>query len=243
MAAWGLKGDYLTEEILKNLYNEIGYEFRNPEMARQAFRHSSFVHENPGDLRGDNERLEFLGDAVLDLAVGHMLMNLLPEAREGELSKLRASVVSENGLSRAARELRLGEMILLGKGEEASGGKDKPSIMADTLEALIGAVYLDGGLDNAMVVIERIIGPLLRQTIEKGLADDSKSLLQEYTQQNCKSLPAYHLLAESGPPHDKTFRVSVWLSGRLLAEGIGKSKKEAEQEAAKEAYSCLINHQ
>jgi ribonuclease-3 len=234
-------GDHLSEEMLENLFNAIGYEFRDMEIARQAFRHSSYVHENQGDLRRDNERLEFLGDAVLDLAVGHMLMDLLPDAREGELSKLRASIVSENGLSRASRELKLGEMVLLGKGEEASGGRYKASIAADTLEALIGAVYLDGGLEKAMQVIERIIAPFIREAIEKGLTGDFKSLLQEYTQQNCQSLPDYHLLAESGPPHDKTFRVCVRLSGTLISEGIGKNKKEAEQEAAKEAYLCLIN--
>ncbi len=235
-------GDDLSEEILYNLKNAIGYDFRDVEIVKQAFRHASFVHESQDYSKGDNERLEFLGDAVLDLAVGHMLMNLLPDAKEGELSKLRASIVSESGLSRASRELRLGEMILLGKGEEASGGKDKPSIIADTLEALIGAVYLDGGFEKAMKVIERILGPLMSETIAKGIHDDFKSLLQEYTQQTCKSLPAYQLVAESGPPHDKTFRVCARLSGTVLAEGVGKSKKEAEQEAAKEAYFCLINH-
>ncbi|RJR26428.1 MAG: ribonuclease III [Desulfobacteraceae bacterium] len=230
----------IAENGIENLRAIIDYRFERLELLKQAFCHASYAHEYPDSAPGDNERLEFLGDAVLDLAVGHMLMELFPSAREGELSKLRAFLVSEAGLCRIARDLGLGEMLLLGKGEEASGGRDKPSILADTLEALIGALYMDAGFKKTMQVLRNVFKPLLDEISGERFVSDFKSLLQEHTQPIYKTLPQYHLLEESGPSHDKTFKVSVMLNGRILAQGTGKSKKEAEQQAAKEAYLCLM---
>jgi ribonuclease III len=221
------------------LSERLEYQFNNPELLAQAFRHASYVNEvGDCDLK-DNETLEFLGDAVLDLAIGHILMELFKSANEGELSKCRASVVSERGLFDLARELRLGDYLLLGRGEELSGGREKPSILANTLEALVGAIYLDGGFPRTREIIHKLfISTIERMEIET-LRSDYKSLLQEYTQQRFKSRPDYLLLSETGPAHERTFRIAIYLNGELKAEGEGRSKKEAEQEAAKEALGWL----
>ncbi|RLF60409.1 MAG: ribonuclease III, partial [Thermoplasmata archaeon] len=186
------------------------------------------------------ERLEFLGDAVLDLCIGHLLMERFEDAEEGVLSKFRAMVVGETGLYQVAKALGLGAYLLLGKGEEQSGGREKPSILANTVEALIGALYLDAGFDKSMEITRKFFDPLLDRLGTQEMIQDFKSLLQEYTQQVYKTLPHYRLVAETGPAHDRTFKVALLLEGEVLAEGVGKSKKEAEQQAAKEAYECLI---
>ena len=224
---------------MTELSERLEYQFNNPEWLAQAFRHASYVNEvGDCDLK-DNETLEFLGDAVLDLAIGHILMELFKSANEGELSKCRASVVSERGLFDVARELRLGDYLLLGRGEELSGGREKPSILANTLEALVGAIYLDGGFPRTREIIHKLfISTIERMEIET-LRSDYKSLLQEYTQQRFKSRPDYLLLGETGPAHERTFRIAIYLNGELKAEGEGRSKKEAEQEAAKEALGWL----
>ena len=224
---------------MTELSERLEYQFNNPELLAQAFRHASYVNEvGDCDLK-DNETLEFLGDAVLDLAIGHILMELFKSANEGELSKCRASVVSERGLFDLARELRLGDYLLLGRGEELSGGREKPSILANTLEALVGAIYLDGGFPRTREIIHKLfISTIERMEIET-LRSDYKSLLQEYTQQRFKSRPDYLLLSETGPAHERTFRIAIYLNGELKAEGEGRSKKEAEQEAAKEALGWL----
>ena len=224
---------------MTELSERLEYQFNNPELLAQAFRHASYVNEvGDCDLK-DNETLEFLGDSVLDLAIGHILMELFKSANEGELSKCRASVVSERGLFDLARELRLGDYLLLGRGEELSGGREKPSILANTLEALVGAIYLDGGFPRTREIIHKLfISTIERMEIET-LRSDYKSLLQEYTQQRFKSRPDYLLLSETGPAHERTFRIAIYLNGELKAEGEGRSKKEAEQEAAKEALGWL----
>jgi len=224
---------------MTELSERLEYQFNNPELLAQAFRHASYVNEvGDCDLK-DNETLEFLGDAVLDLAIGHILMELFKSANEGELSKCRASVVSERGLFDLSRELRLGDYLLLGRGEELSGGREKPSILANTLEALVGAIYLDGGFLRTREIIHKLfISTIERMEIET-LRSDYKSLLQEYTQQRFKSRPDYLLLSETGPAHERTFRIAIYLNGELKAEGEGRSKKEAEQEAAKEALGWL----
>jgi ribonuclease III len=221
------------------LSNKLGYTFKQPELLIQAFQHASYVNEQTDSTLKDNERLEFLGDAVLDLAVSVFLMDLFQDAEEGDLSKFRAMVVDEGGLYRVALELGLGDYLLLGKGEEQSRGREKPSILANTMEALIGALYVDAGFDRSMEVIRRLFSPLLEKISSKDMAHDFKSQLQEYVQQNYKTLPKYGLVEESGPAHDKTFKVVLTLNGEALAEGIGKSKKEAEQNAAREAFFCL----
>ena len=223
----------------KKLYKKLGYRFKQPGLLSQAFRHASYVNEQSDLNLEDNERLEFLGDAVLDLAVGHILMELFQDAEEGDLSKYRALVVDEGGLYQVALSLGLGDFLLLGKGEAQSHGREKPSILANTTEALIGALYLDAGFDRAKKIIYRWFSPLLARVGTAEMVNDFKSLLQEYTQQTHKTLPKYRFLEESGPAHDKTFKVVLTLKGQVLAEGEGKSKKEAEQNAAREAFSCL----
>ena len=224
---------------LNELSKKLCYTFKKPEVLIQAFRHSSYVNEQTdSDLR-DNERLEFLGDAVLDLAISHILMELFQDSKEGDLSKYRATMVNENGLYQVAQELALGDYLLLGKGEEVTSGREKPSILADTMEAVLGALYLDAGFGKTKEIIHRLFLPLLKRIDTGKPSDDYKSQLQEYTQEIYKVRPEYVLVEESGPAHDKAFRVALLLQGETIAEGEGKSKKEAEQEAAGKAFECL----
>jgi ribonuclease III len=227
------------ETGFRRMEERLGYSFHNPELIVRAFCHASYVNEQADGGLEDNERLEFLGDAVLDLAVSHLLMRYFENAREGDLSKFRAMLVDEAGLYEVARNLGLGEYLLLGKGEEQTLGREKPSILADTTEALIGAIYLDAGFDQTMEMIEELFSPLLERVATRELVHDFKSLLQEYTQQTCKTLPRYRLIRETGPAHDRSFHVGLSLMGKPLAEGEGRSKKEAEQNAAREAFFLL----
>ena len=222
-----------------NLTAILNYSFKNQELLSQAFRHPSYVYEKDDPGVSDNQRLEFLGDAVINLAISHLLMESFPEMKEGDLSKYRASLVSESGLHFIARELELGDYLLLGKGEERTNGRKKPSILTDALEALIGAIYLDGGFTDALRVIEGIFSPLLNRIGLGGSINDFKTELQEYSQEAFQSTPEYRLEKETGPDHNKTFYVAVYLKGNVLGRGEGKSKKEAEQRAAKEALVCL----
>lgn len=224
---------------IDQLYETLEYRFRRIELLEQAFRHSSFVNERKKSGLADNERLEFLGDAVLDLAISHILMEIFQNASEGDLSKYRALVVNEKGLFQVAKSLHLGDYILLGKGEKQTNGSGKPSILADTMEALLGALYLDAGFEKTKEIIHRLFLPLISRIDSVNRHSDFKSLFQEYTQEVYKSLPEYILMEDTGPAHDKTFKVAVSLNGRIVAEGSGKSKKVAEQMAAKEALHCL----
>ncbi len=223
----------------QRLCRRLGYRFKNPGRLHEAFRHSSFVNEQVGAGLQDNERLEFLGDAVLDLAISHQLMERFPEAREGDLSRCRAAVVDEQSLAEVGRELGLGEYLLLGKGETQSSGHEKPSILADAVEALLGALYLDAGFARTARAIARLFGPRLDKVRALEPVHDSKSQLQEYTQKHFRSLPSYRLVRESGPAHDRTFEVALLLDGEILSSGSGRSKKDAEQVAAREALACL----
>jgi ribonuclease-3 len=236
---FSIMGTRSRKSQFKKLSKALGYTFVRPELLVQAFRHASYVNEQVDSNPDDNERLEFLGDAVLDLAVSHLLMDRFQDAEEGDLSKFRARVVDETGLCQVALRLGLGDYLLLGKGEEQGRGREKPSILANTTEALIGAIYLDAGFDKTMEIIGRLFLPLLERVGTTEMDHDFKSLLQEYTQQVYQTLPKYRLVEESGPPHDKTFRVMLTLKGEGLSEGVGKSKKEAEQKAAREAFLCL----
>ena len=228
---------------LQELARKLGYDFESPELLAEALRHASYVNEAGIAEMNHNERLEFLGDAVLGLAVSDILINRYVEAREGLLSKWRASVVNERVLCELAKELDLGAYLLLGKGEELSGGREKPSILADTVEALLGAVYLDGGFAPARAVVEKLLLHNIEALEEMGQAEDFKSLLQEFTQETYKTRPDYLLVGDRGPAHNKTFKVALQIHGRIVAEGEGKSKKEAEQRAAKEAFFCLTSDQ
>jgi ribonuclease-3 len=224
---------------IHKLCKTLGYRFKQPELLMQAFRHASYVNEQADSNLEDNERLEFLGDAVVDLAISHLLMEQFKSAEEGDLSKYRAAVVDEAGLYQIALTLSLGTYLLLGKGEEQSGGREKPSILANSVEALIGALYLDAGFDKTMEVIRKLFSSSLKRVGTQQMIHDFKSLLQEYTQASYKTLPRYHLVKETGPAHDKTFTVALMLNGERLGEGEGKSKKEAEQQVAREVFICL----
>jgi ribonuclease-3 len=216
----------------------LGYAFRNRALLEQALRHASWCNEHPADQLEDNERLEFLGDAVLDLVVGHKLMTRFPELREGQLSVTRAQVVSEAGLSEVAGQLGLGAWLVLGKGEEKSGGRTKPSILADAFEAILAAVYLDGGFDAAGAIVDRLLAQRIETVEFKGFYD-FKTRLQELAQARLKAVPVYQVVQEIGPDHDKRFVVAVALGGDEWGRAVGKSKKEAEQMAAAEAHFRL----
>jgi ribonuclease III len=215
----------------------LGYTFRDRARLESALTHKSYLNENAGWGRPDNERLEFLGDAVLDLVVGHLLMDAAPSRNEGELSKTRAAIVNETGLADVAVELGLGEWLFLGRGEEQSGGRRKPSVLADACEALIAAIYLDGGFSAAFAVIERLFGARVRSAQEAGL-HDFKTRLQERAARRRLQV-RYTVVKEQGPDHDKTFEIAACVGERELSRGVGKTKKEAEQRAAELALRAL----
>jgi ribonuclease-3 len=218
---------------LQRLVETLGYRFRDPTRLQEALTHRSYVNEFRGEASRDNERLEFLGDAVLDLIVSEALMERHPDAREGELSKLRARMVSEVALARVADRMGLGVALRLGRGEEMSGGRHKASVLADGLEALIAAIYLDGSYEDARRVVLGFIEFPGRMDV------DAKTELQHRVQERLKKTPRYRLVDETGPAHDKTFVVEVLLDGQALERGVGRSKKEAEQRAAANALAAL----
>ncbi len=224
---------------IQRLMENLGYAFHDERLLIQALTHRSYANEHGPSREGHNERLEFLGDAVLDLAVGCQLMELLPEAREGQLTKLRSSIVSEEGLARCARRVDLGAHVLLSHGEERTGGRDKPSILSDTYEAVVGAVFLDGGFSDVNLMVWRLMGPLLEEAVDGTLDRDFKGRLQEQSQARWQELPQYTMLEEHGPDHHKHFVVEVSIRGEDYARGEGRSKKEAEQEAARRALRGL----
>jgi ribonuclease-3 len=216
----------------------LGYRFVNRDLLASALTHRSYANENPQLGRPDNEKLEFLGDAVLDLVIGHMLMERYPQAREGELSVTRSQVVSEAGLTEVAEELRLGEFLFLGKGEHRSGGRYKPSLLSDAVEALVAAVYLDGGFDKVWELIARLF-PQRLANVELTGYYDHKTRLQERSQELLKEAPVYEVIEQRGPDHEKIFVVAVRLRGREIARAEGRSKKQAEQRAAAAAAFLL----
>lgn len=216
----------------------LGYTFANRALLEQALRHASYCNELAGERLEDNERLEFLGDAVLDLVVGHRLMTRYPQLKEGELSVTRAQVVSETGLSEVAGQLGIGRWLLLGKGEEKSGGRTKASILADAFEALLAAVYLDGGFPAAWEMVGRLLSQRIESVEFKGFYD-FKTRLQETSQARLKTTPVYKVIDEIGPDHDKRFVVVVSIDDEEWARAIGKTKKEAEQMAAAAAHFKL----
>ena len=219
----------------------LGYTFHDCELLEQALRHASYCNEQSRDGSGriaDNQRLEFLGDAVLSLTVSQRLMARFPDAHEGDLSVTRAQVVSEEGLSDVAKLLGFGDWLLLGKGEDKSGGRAKPKILADAFEAIIAAVYLDGGFDAANSLVERLLLSRINAAEIKNFYD-FKTRLQETSQARLKATPTYRVVQELGPDHDKRFVVAVTIGSDEWARAVGKSKKEAEQMAAAEAHFRL----
>ncbi len=217
----------------------LGYEFADKELLERALTHSSFANEHTGNAFNGNERLEFVGDAVLDVVVGSYLYGRLPESPEGMLTKLRASIVCEKALGGVSFELGLNDFLLLGKGEERTGGRTRLSIAADGVEALIGAVFLDGGYGAAERTIRRILGKTIEEAVSGGLPTDAKSELQELLQSLGYSSIKYEITGESGPEHDKSFEACVMADGSVLGRGSGKSKKDAESSAAAQALGRL----
>jgi len=207
-----------------------------PELLERALTHRSFAYENGG--LPTNERLEFLGDSVLGLIVTDTLFREYPDLPEGQLAKLRAAVVNMRALAGVARGLRLGAYVRLGKGEEGTGGRDKSSILADTLEAVLGAVYIDRGLSEADALVHRLFDPVIARSARLGAGLDWKTSLQELTAAEMLGVPEYHV-DESGPDHQKSFHASVMIGGRTHGEGEGRSKKEAEQQAAEAAWTAI----
>ncbi len=225
---------------LSILEKNLRYAFRNHALLEQALQHSSFVNELPDKGAENNERLEFLGDSVLSAVISHLLMVRFPKLNEGNLSKIRSGLVNESKLALIARRIHLGEFIRLGRGEMNSGGQDKSSILADGLEALMAAVYLDGGFDRVYGVISDHFSDLLDIISVSEENQDFKSRIQEIAQATVKLQPEYHVINESGPDHDKTFEVELVI-GSISAQGTGKSKKAAEQAAARQALEIFAN--
>lgn len=220
------------------LEERLGYQFRDAALCQTALTHKSWINETHESQRGDNERLEFLGDAVLALVVSDLLMKQFPTHPEGELSKTRAAIVNEAGLARVAEGLALGQWIFLGRGEEQAGGRQKKSILSDALEALIGAVYVDGGFPAAYQVAEHLFRPQLADA-EVAAGRDFKSRLQEISQARLQLAPTYTVISQQGPDHDKTFEVAIYLGPTEYGRAQGKSKKEAQQAAAAQALAIL----
>ena len=219
----------------KHFQERIGYHFQNEALLIQALTHSSYANEKHMKKLSDNERLEFLGDAVLELTSSEFLFSNYPQLTEGELTKLRASIVCEPTLAMCTEAIKLGDYLLLGKGEDQTGGRKRKSILSDALEAVIGAIYLDGGFANAKEFILRFI---LTDIEHKQLFYDSKTILQEVVQGKHEQL-SYVLLEETGPDHDKNFMVGVMIGDKQVSKGTGHTKKAAEQEAAYQALLLL----
>lgn len=221
------------------LKEKIGYHFQNNVLFRKAMTHSSYANEQRARHLQNNERLEFLGDSVLGFVTADYLYNHYPELPEGELTKLRAAVVCEQTLYEIAKELGIDQEIKLGHGEETGGGRRRPSILADAVEALLGAIYLDGGIEPARAFVLSFVPRKADEARHGGVFKDYKTMLQEIVQKNRQETLEYRLAEESGPDHDKQFTMELLLNSNVFASGVGRSKKEAEQMAAKQALSLM----
>ena len=223
--------------MIKELETALGYRFRNITLLRSALTHSSYANERWHDSLLSNERLEFLGDSILGMVVAEHLYRNFPDRPEGELTRMRADMVCETSLAAVAEHLGLGQHLLLGHGEERLGGRNRGSILADAVESVIAASFLDGGMDAARGIIERFV--LNNVPVKKFQNTDYKTALQELVQQKKNQSLVYNLVGESGPDHDKHFQVEVSLNGRVIGSGTGSSKKRAEQAAAKAALDTM----
>jgi ribonuclease-3 len=239
----------MTQGDEGQLEDRLGYRFKSPDLLERALTHSSAVPEMRAERAADsadaaaiqdNERLEFLGDAVLELLAREYLLESFPEWSEGQLSKSRAGLVNAHSLEDAARRIKLGEHLRLGRGEEKTGGREKPALLADAFEAVVAAVYLDAGLGSTREMLKRLLFEQALEERGERIADsDRKSALQEFLQGNGKPPAEYRLSGESGPDHQKMFEVEVWIDGERMATGEGSTKKEAEQRAAQSAMEHL----
>ena len=223
------------------LQRTLGISLSDASLLEQALVHSSYVNENPGATQQSNEKLEFLGDAILDLIIAEKLYRDFPQFSEGEMTRLRAALVRRDALARVAKVVKLGDCLYLGKGEEASGGRSKPSNLASALEAVVAAVFLDQGLAAVTDFVLRIFDKELPRAVSRGALADYKSRLQELVQGRQQATPVYHLLEARGPAHDQTFTVEVRVADTVLGRGSGKSKKLAETEAARLALERLLS--
>ena len=223
---------------MTDLQNKIGYQFKNPALLNEALTHSSYANEHKSQHIKYNERLEFLGDSVLSIVVSDYIYKNCPELPEGELTKLRASLVCEKSLYEFAKKIDLGKYLILSKGERHNGGADRPSILSDAFEALIAAIYIDGGFAPASKHILNFVIPAIKNSKKKKI-NDYKTTLQEIIQKNPGEKLEYVLVKESGPDHNKHFVVEVHLNSNVIGKGGGRSKKEAEQQAAREALELM----
>jgi ribonuclease-3 len=230
--------DGVRKKELKLFEKLIGIRFKNLELLNLAFSHRSFAHESEGDI-DSNERLEFLGDSVLGLIVSEYLYHVMPDKNEGDLAKIKSFVVSEDSLSMLSQKIRVDNYILIGKGEEYSGGRSKKTLLADALEAIIGAYYIDSGYAPVKEFVLGLLIPEIDKVVQDKHKKDYKSLLQEYVQKRFKSYPRYLVVEKTGPDHDRTFVVEVVIHNKGYGKGEGKNKKEAEQEAAGVAFNAL----
>lgn len=236
-----LNDDKLLANISK-LESVIGYTFKDKSNIILALTHSSFANENKALKLYNNERIEFLGDAVLNVVISEYIYNNYKDLSEGELTKLRANIVCESSLMKCANKIGLGKFLLLGKGEEASGGRERASMLCDVFEAVIGAIYLDGGMESAKAFIFRQMKSLIENSVKVFSFADYKTRLQEIVQKSTATKIRYVVVEEKGPDHDKVFVINVKVNNKVVGVGEGKSKKEAEQNAAKDAIeSGLIN--
>lgn len=224
---------------MQELEKKLNYSFRNPALLQEALSHSSYANEHRGGHLRSNERLEFLGDAVLGFVTAEYLFARHPEAPEGDLTRIRAALVCEQSLYEVARRLDLGRYLMLGKGEETGGGRNRTSILADATEAVFAAVYLDGGMEAVNPLIHRCLLDAQRESVVEEKRRDYKTALQELVQRQADQVLSYRMAGEQGPDHDKTFQAEVLLNGSVVGSGSGHSKKEAEQAAAKTALAAL----
>jgi ribonuclease III len=234
--------DYITR--LGELYAILNYRFRDPRLLCRALTHRSYVNENAHLGLEHNESLEFIGDSILNFIISTRLFELHPDRREGDFSRMRSRLVSGENLEKMARELRLGHFILLGRGEIKTGGAEKRNILGDAFEAIVASIYLDGGIRSARAFVLRRYRKALQMVDTVGWeAEDHKSRLQELVVERLFPVPRYVLAAEDGPPHERRFTVEVWVGAELAGQGMGKSKKEAQQLAAREALETWINRE
>lgn len=226
---------------LTAIQEAVGYQFKDPHLLRRALTHPSYVNEHPEDDVGNNQRLEFLGDAVLDFVAGEWVFGRFPHFGEGAMTRLRAALVRTETLARLAGDIDIGPALRLGRGEEASGGRSRPANLCDAFEALVGALYLDGGLAVARRFLEPLIAPAAQETLSANRDVDAKSQLQERCQAEMGVTPQYRIVAAHGPDHEKTFIAEVLLGSAVLGRGAGHSKQSAEQAAANAAVHSLAN--
>ena len=224
---------------LKVLIKGINYKFNDLDLLYNALVHRSYINEKKASGLKSNERMEFLGDSILSAVISHLIITRFPDMDEGELSKLRSKLVNEATLSFAAKKINLCKYIMLGRGEEITGGREKASILADAYEAVIAAIYLDGGFDSAFKFISKQFESLIDEFTKSDASRDYKTELQEYIQYRYKITPRYYLFKESGPEHSKVFEVNVFIKDKAIGRGTGSSKKDAEQNAARDALTKI----